>query len=302
MTHLVAHSVHPWRLPLSAPIGGLTERQGWHTRLVDASGAFGLGEHAPWLPAAPPACPFEIGAPVELRVGLPAGWSTASLALIARRRALPAAAVLCRKPAARVPAHALVHDPQSAQRAVEAGYRTLKVKIGRLDTERLDQLVALCAAAPSARLRVDVNGGWTPAEARKSIPRLVEACPLDWVEQPTPRVADLRGLGARIAWDESLRSGDWAAALALGDAAVIKPTWQGGPHAARLVGQAALDAGLAVCVTSVLGSAIDRWAALHTALSLCGEVSVGLGGPECPGAPPIVDGFAHLPAAPGLCP
>jgi L-alanine-DL-glutamate epimerase-like enolase superfamily enzyme len=209
--------------------------------------------------------------------------------------------VLCETPADRVPAHALIHDVTSARAAVASGYTLLKLKIGKLTPAELRRVETIAAAVPNAYLRLDVNGQWDPWNAHSCVRQLASP-QIDWIEQPTAKPMDLQDLGVRIAWDESLRSEDWALALRLGSVAVIKPTWHGGPVTARVAAQAALSGGLHVCVTSVLGSAIDRWAAIHTALSLSGNVSVGLAGPKDPLAPEPVRGLITLPTTPGICP
>lgn len=300
MTQLAEHRTTPWRLPLQSPVGGRTEREGWHTHLVSMTGVEGIGEHAPWSPSPPAPCPIMLGAPVSLSTG-DSAWDMAALDLISRERGVPAAAALCETPADRVAAHALVHDVASAVAAVADGFTLLKLKIGNLVPEELRRVELIAAAVPDAYLRLDVNGQWDPWDAHSYVRQLASP-QIDWIEQPTAKPMDLRDLGVRIAWDESLRSEDWACALRVGDVAVIKPSWHGGPVTARIAGEAALSAGLDVCVTSVLGSAVDRWCALHTALSLHGEVSVGLAGPADAHIPEAERGFFTLPTTPGVCP
>jgi len=78
--------------------------------------------------------------------------------------------------------------PQAmARAAAEAGRPLLKLKLGAPgDVERL---AAIRAAVPQARLIVDANEGWAPAE----LPRLLEACAearVELVEQPLPAADD----------------------------------------------------------------------------------------------------------------
>ena len=67
--------------------------------------------------------------------------------------------------------------------AVEAGYGTLKVKLG---TDRDAEIVrAIRDVAPDATVRVDANEAWTPPEAVRNIETLA-AHDVEFVEQPVP--------------------------------------------------------------------------------------------------------------------
>ena len=67
--------------------------------------------------------------------------------------------------------------------AVEAGYSTLKLKLGTdRDAELLD---AVREAAPDVTLRVDANEAWTPREAVEKS-RLLADHDVEFVEQPIP--------------------------------------------------------------------------------------------------------------------
>lgn len=74
-----------------------------------------------------------------------------------------------------------------ARAATKAGRPLLKLKLGAPgDVERL---AAIRAAVPEARLIVDANEGWAPAE----LPRLLDACAaarVELVEQPLPAADD----------------------------------------------------------------------------------------------------------------
>ena len=72
---------------------------------------------------------------------------------------------------------------EKAADAVEAGYLTLKVKLG---TDRDREIVdAVREAAPEATLRVDANEAWTPREAVENGAWLAEAG-VEFLEQPVP--------------------------------------------------------------------------------------------------------------------
>ncbi|GAA0269168.1 dipeptide epimerase [Halobacterium noricense] len=67
--------------------------------------------------------------------------------------------------------------------AVEAGYGTLKVKLGTSRDEAL--LSAVRETAPDATIRVDANEAWTPKEAVRNIEWLADYG-VEFVEQPVP--------------------------------------------------------------------------------------------------------------------
>jgi L-alanine-DL-glutamate epimerase-like enolase superfamily enzyme len=75
---------------------------------------------------------------------------------------------------------------EAAGRAVRAGFRHLKIKVGGPCVEEDEARVrAICAAAPGCRLRVDANQGFTPDEALAFVERLRQAdVPLQLLEQP----------------------------------------------------------------------------------------------------------------------
>ena len=84
---------------------------------------------------------------------------------------------------------------QDSIRAVEEGYRILKVKVGRDSAGDLERLRRIRESVPSGtRLRVDANQGWKPKEAVRMI-RMMEDQGLDieLVEQPV-RAGDPGGL------------------------------------------------------------------------------------------------------------
>ncbi|WP_432009801.1 enolase C-terminal domain-like protein [Streptomyces cucumeris] len=71
-----------------------------------------------------------------------------------------------------------------ARRLTRAGFCVLKLKAGTPDPEDdLARIRAVRAAAPHARLLLDPNGAWTPAQARELLPRYAESG-IEAVEQP----------------------------------------------------------------------------------------------------------------------
>lgn len=75
-------------------------------------------------------------------------------------------------------------------------FQVLKLKLGSGDAEYDGQIVAVARqAAPKAKLLVDVNGGWSVADAARMIPKL-EAYGLELIEQP------IHHDGGIAAWQE----------------------------------------------------------------------------------------------------
>ncbi|MFB6152218.1 MAG: dipeptide epimerase [Haloarculaceae archaeon] len=108
-----------------------------------------------------------------------------------------------------------IDDPDrmrtKASEAVDAGYDVLKVKLGGGDGRDRERLAAVREGAPEARMRVDGNGAWTPAEAVEMSEALA-AHGVEFVEQPVPAddVAGLRFVRERgavpVAADEAVET------------------------------------------------------------------------------------------------
>ncbi|WP_281193592.1 mandelate racemase/muconate lactonizing enzyme family protein [Halorubrum sp. F4] len=225
------------------------------------------------------------------------------------------------EPAGSVPVNATVGDgtPEAtaaaAERAVEDGYRCLKVKAGaRTLEEDLDRLRSVRRAiGPTIDLRVDANGAWDRSTARRALDRLE---PLDpaYVEQPLP-AADLDGtaeLRARsdvpIAIDESLAERSVKAVLGAdaADVLVIKPMALGGPDRALDAALRARENGVDPVVTTTIDAVVARTAAVHVAGAIpdvlpCGLATAELLSSDLASDPcPVVDGRIEVPGGPGI--
>ncbi|MEQ8273652.1 MAG: enolase C-terminal domain-like protein [Deltaproteobacteria bacterium] len=125
------------------------------------------------------------------------------------------------------------YDPASLERAIEAGARTVKIKIGRdLGTE----LSAVRRAAERVKVRVDANGTLRPEDADR-----FRGLPVELVEEPGI------DLDVPVALDESLRHPEGIERAAHPEvvAIVLKPMVLGGliaclDLAARAPGVAAI--------------------------------------------------------------
>lgn len=183
----------------------------------------------------------------------------------------------------RVPVNSIVPavGPQLARELAGVdGCRTAKVKVaepGRPFAEDLDRVEAVRdALGPNGRVRVDVNGAWTPEEAVTRI-RELDRFDLEYVEQPCATVdelADLRrrlaraGIDVPIAADESIRrSGDPEAVVAkqAADIAVLKVQPLGGVRACL---ELAERLGLPIVVSSALETSVGLRAGVALAAAL----------------------------------
>ena len=166
-----------------------------------------------------------------------------------------------------------IDDPATMERraraAVEAGFETLKVKLGtERDTESLE---AVRSGAPSATIRVDANEAWTPREAVRRIDAIAEYG-VEFVEQPIP-AEDPEGLrfvyeraDLPIAVDESvLEATDVPAIADRADIVNLKLMKSGGLLEARRIVAAARAHGLEVMAGCMIESNASIAAGAHLA-------------------------------------
>jgi O-succinylbenzoate synthase len=92
------------------------------------------------------------------------------------------------------------------------GVTTFKVKVGDNVSEDIARLAKVRALRPEVKLRIDVNGNWSVADAVTNLCAIYENIgPLEYVEQPCATVEELRELKEKlqidipIAGDEVLR-------------------------------------------------------------------------------------------------
>jgi L-alanine-DL-glutamate epimerase-like enolase superfamily enzyme len=208
-----------------------------------------------------------------------------------------------------VPLAAVVDDPETARRAVAAGIRCLKIKVGPAGD--LARVLAIADAAPGTPLRIDANRSWPRTEVAARLAALA-ALPIDFVEEPC-RDAHLllsEPLAGRLALDESLatltpdelRTALASPALA---AVVLKPTLLGGLSATLALADQAHRSGVAAIVSHGLEGPIGTAA--------CAELALATGGPHAAGLAPhpaltswrvavaqLAPDHVHPAAAPGL--
>jgi L-alanine-DL-glutamate epimerase-like enolase superfamily enzyme len=174
----------------------------------------------------------------------------------------------------------LDHAARSARLAREAGFRTLKVKVGRdgldLDQQRLQ---VISSAAPDCDLLLDANGGFTGEEAHQLILfAQAHQIPVVLLEQPVPpedeeSMAMLTALKlVPICADESCRSAADAMRIAenqLADAINIKTQKSGYLESIR-IHQVASSARLSLMIGGMVESVLSMSFSAHLARGLGG--------------------------------
>ncbi len=249
---------------------------------------------------------------------------TAALDAAARDTGQPLASLLSSSPASHVNLNTVIDTagaPEAAAaaaRAVAAGFRTVKLKVGAASSiagEAARVAALRDAIGPDVGLRLDANGAWTEERAIETL-RSLAPCAIELVEQPMAaheidalaRVR--RAVPMPIAADEGVTSRASARALidaGAVDALVLKLPVVGGPLRAMGIARMAHAAGIQVIVTSALDTGIGIAVALHVAAALpqpgpaCGLATLELlaDGLIQPGLP-IESGNMRVPSGPGL--
>jgi L-alanine-DL-glutamate epimerase-like enolase superfamily enzyme len=192
---------------------------------------------------------------------------------------------------ATLPALGPAASAEAARQAVEAGFRTLKLKGGaERETEVLvDRVRAVReAVGPAIRLRLDVNGAW---DLETAVDRLgaVARFALEYVEQPLggDDAAALASLRRRVrvpvAADEtvsSLRTARELLDAGSVDVLVVKPARVGGPVAAAEIAALAADRGVPVVLSTLFETGIGIASALAAAARLPGAGGSGGAAPD----------------------
>ncbi len=169
-----------------------------------------------------------------------------------------------------------LNDSVDIERIVAAfpGVETFKVKVGDNLAEDLVRLAKVRSLSPKAKIRIDVNGNWSVADAMTNLQAIYEITgPLEYVEQPCATVDELRELkekikiDIKIAGDEVLRKANDPFAVNLTDAIdvlMLKVQPLGGIARAQKL---AAHHKLPVVVSSALESAVGIQYGLYLAAS-----------------------------------
>jgi glucarate dehydratase len=160
---------------------------------------------------------------------------------------------------------------------VAGGYDVFYLKVGRDIAEDVQHLALVREViGPEPRLRIDANGAWSTADARRYLERLSQF-DIDFVEQPvkeTPpdlmrRVRDLDIMP--VASNEGLWTESDAVRRILADVSDVycfSPYWVGSLRSFQFVGALAAQRGAAVCKHTHGEFAIAAAAAQHAMLTL----------------------------------
>ncbi len=171
---------------------------------------------------------------------------------------------------AEVPVNALIPSGDiptmrsAAEAAIAAGFRTLKVKIGRDLEAEIEFLSTLASLHPHLKLRLDANARFTLKQAVEFLPRLASVNP-EYLEQPVASTEDLMALARvspiPIAADESVRTPDDAKRL-LQDGAVkvliLKPMMIGWWSDVIRIMESAYAKNVACVVTTSMEAGVGR--------------------------------------------
>lgn len=329
----LARVTHRFREPQETAHGVLRERELIEVRLTGDDGAVGRGEAAPlesydgvtieqteralraYRPVLEEAAdrPGEILDRCRALADLPQALAAVDIALwdlAGKRAGKPVCQLLAQRPAASVPVNATIavrsrDDAVAAARvAVQAGYRTIKLKVGFGDD--LERVRAVRdAIGPDVALRLDANGAWTVEEAASLLESL-GALALELVEEP------VRGLAAtaqlrkrvpvRIALDESAAL-PGALTARVADAISLKISRRAGIGGLLAAASLVRSSGAEAYLSSTFDGPIGVAAALHAAAALaplppCGLATLDLFEGLSPF--PVRDGMIGIPPGPGL--
>jgi len=185
--------------------------------------------------------------------------------------------------------------------AVNEGYKTLKIKVGKDSIKDIERIKAIRKAIGfDVDIRIDANQGWSPKDAIRTIRKMEdEGLQLELVEQPVPAY-DLKGLklvtdnvDVLILADESVFSPQDAMNIINNQAADlinIKLMKTGGIYNALKIADMAGLFNVQCMIGCMLESKISVTAAVHLAASRGIITKIDLDGPVLLKEDPIVGG------------
>lgn len=304
-----------FKRPIVAAYGRIAERRGLRVTL-ETDGFIGRGEAMPlpefgtesleacqralaaFVVERAPASIAEIEPMTESLKATPAARSAAEGALLehlSRRTKISISQLLGGSKAQSIQVNALIDGDDArglaaaAKAAVEAGFSTVKVKVGAhplgIDAQRL--MAVRNAVGPNVRLRIDANGGWSESTARAAL-RGLEALNLELCEQPVVShdVESMRrirqAVPCRIAADEVLLVPDASTRVLdvypvpAAQVLVLKPMVLGGVLPALALAKRAREVAVDSYVTTSLDGPIARAAAAMLASVVSGPYAHGV--------------------------
>lgn len=198
--------------------------------------------------------------------------------------------------------------------AIEAGYETVKIKVGKNPiSQTIERLEKIAEVTDRAHIRLDANQAWTFEESQRILHEAA-SIGIDLIEEPlkspTPQaIGNLDRGPVDIAIDETVESlptgevDEWFDAV---DAAVLKPMTVGGIDRVIDMASRARKYGVDPIISNTIDGVIARSAAVHTAAALQCEQAAGLATGSMlehdlgPNILPVAEGQIPVPAGPGL--
>lgn len=176
-----------------------------------------------------------------------------------------------------------------AEQKVQEGYRSLKMKVGAVVLEDVKRIEAVRArVGEEIAIRVDVNQGWTNSANTLMAMKRLEACHLDWIEQPVV-ADDIDGMveikaktTTPVMIDEGLRGTREMREIIQKQAAHkvnIKLMKCGGIYPATKLAHMAEMANIECQIGSMVESSVGSAAGFHVGFSKKAITSVELTGP-----------------------
>lgn len=198
-----------------------------------------------------------------------------------------------------------VNDPEEMAKdsieAIERGYKTLKIKVGKDAKKDIERMKAIRAAVGyDVDLRIDANQGWKPKEAIQALRKMEdEGLQIEFVEQPV-LAHDLEGLkyvkdniSIPVLADESVFSPmDALKILQMGaaDFVNIKLMKTGGIHNALKICSVAEMYGVECMIGCMLEAKVSVTAAVHLACAKSIITKIDLDGPVLCSEDPVDGG------------
>ncbi|MFA5917923.1 MAG: o-succinylbenzoate synthase [Candidatus Nanopelagicaceae bacterium] len=155
-----------------------------------------------------------------------------------------------------------------------SGCKTVKIKVGNRLQEDLTRIATVREILPEARIRVDVNGSWTVAQALIALRAIRAGGNIEYVEQPCTTIEELRALKKKldvpvlVAGDEIVRKSSSPLSIDLNgavDILILKVAPLGGIKRSLEIASAH---NLPVVVSSALDSAVGISYGLKLAAAL----------------------------------
>lgn len=198
-----------------------------------------------------------------------------------------------------------VNDPEEMARdsieAMNQGYKTLKIKVGKDSALDLKRMKAIRdAVGYDIDLRIDANQGWAPKEAIYTLRKMEDAgLNIELVEQPVP-AHDFEGLklvtdnvSIPVLADESVfspRDAMTIMQMRAADLVNIKLMKTGGIHNALKICSMAEIYGVECMIGSMLEAKISVTAAVHLAAAKSVITKIDLDGPVLCSEDPVDGG------------